>query len=273
MPIDFGNRKLFGVRPSVDLETPTEASLRAEAASMTGRSGEVAAHPADLIADAIEMQEAEGDIADLMERGYEVKPGLITRIRMLTDLIAPQIAEEERAATWSVTQTQRAEETRQRLLQLRSELAAIGKAAGLPGVLFSIETKKTTRLNVVMMKLEEVLANVREVRSHLPDPKRVDAIVAEMRQLLDEQRDQRAESRVSDTQSRARIRQRKRYERLLLDALQYLSAQGLAAYPDDPTREVRYRLDHVYGKRPSKVGDPGAGGTAGDPTAPGPNDV
>jgi len=44
---------------------------------------------------------------------------------------------------------------RSRLLKLRSELAAIGRAVGLPAVLFSIETNKTTRLNVVMMKLGE----------------------------------------------------------------------------------------------------------------------
>ena len=39
----------------------------------------------------------------------------------------------------------------------------------------------------------------------------------------------------------------------------YLSVQGLAAYEGDETREIRYRLDHVYGRKPSKVGDPRCG--------------
>jgi len=272
MPMDYGNVKLFGVRPTVDLEAPTEAKLKAEAAALGNRYTKVTSHPADLLADATEMLEAEQDLKDLTERGYQVGPGLLVRIKMLSDFIAPHLAEEERAAVWSKAQTEGAEETRKRLLELRTKLALIGKAAGLPTSLFSLETKKTTRLNVVRMKMDEVLANVAEVGPHMPDKKRVDAIVLEIRQLLDQQRDQRAESRVSSTESRARIRQRQRYERLLFEAMQYLSAQGLAAYPDDETRDARYRLDHVYGRKPSKVGDPGAGGTEGDPNAPGPGE-
>lgn len=204
---------------------------------------------------------------------YRVGPGLLVRIGTLRDMIAPLLAEEDRNAEWSKSQTAAAEEVRLRLLELRRDLARIGKAAGLPASFFSLETKKTTRLNVVRIKMEEVLANVARLRPHLPDKGRVDAILIEARDLLDAQRDQRIESRLSSAESRARIRTRQRYERLLFEAMQYLSAQGLAAYPDDEKREARYRLDHVYGRKPSKVGDPGAGGTEGDPNADGPGDV
>lgn len=270
MPVDFSNTKALGVLPYVALDAPTKDKLEAEAAALGNRFSLVTSHPADLIADATEMLEAEKDLPDLMGRGYRVSKGLIVRIKTLRDIIAPHLAEQERAAVWSKAQTEAAEKTRTRLLELRAELALVGKAAGLPASLFSLETKKTTRLNVVRMKMDEVLANIAEVRAHMPDNKRVDAMVLEARNLLDQQHDQRAESRVSGTENRARIRERQRYERLLFEAMQVLSAQGLAAYPNDPTREACYRLDHVYGKKPSKVGDPGAGGVDGNPGAAGP---
>ena len=270
---DFSNFGVLGVIPEVDLSPPTRPGLDAEAAALGERFPVVTSHSADLAADADEMLGAEADMPDLIKRGYRVGPGLLVRIGTLRDMIAPLLAEEERSVAWSKSQTAEAEKVRVRLLELRRDLARIGKAAGLPASFFSLETKKTTRLNVVRIKMEEVLANTAKLRPHLPDKERVDAIVVEARGLLDAQRDQRIESQLSSAESRTRIRTRQRYERLLYEAMQYLSAQGLAAYPDDEEREARYRLDHVYGRKASKVGDPGAGGTEGDPNADGPGDV
>ncbi|MCU0692509.1 MAG: ATP-binding domain-containing protein [Polyangiaceae bacterium] len=84
----------------------------------------------------------------MLERGYPVSAGLLTCIEMLRDLIALHLAEEDRTAAWSKAQTDAANATRTRLIELRSQLALIGKAAGLPGALFSLETRKTTRLNM-----------------------------------------------------------------------------------------------------------------------------
>ncbi len=272
MPVDYSDPSTFGVLPAVDLEEPTQASLLAEAAALSSKYTPFCGHPADLLADAEEMLGAEEDIEDLMKRGYAVSPGLVLRIRLLRDMIAPLLAEEDRAAEWSKTKTEQADRIRARLLEIRASLARIGKAAGLPPALFSLDSARTTRLNVVAMKLEEVLANVKNLRKSLPDKKRVDQLVTEARELLDEHASMRTDARLTGVESRQRVRDRKRLERLLYDAMMYLSAQGLAAYEGDEMREVRYRLDHVYGRKPSKVGDPGAGGTTGDPGAGGPSD-
>jgi hypothetical protein len=272
MPVDYSDRSSFGVLPVVDLDEPTEQSLRAEAAALGSNYTPFSGHPADLLADAQEMLGAEEDIADLMKRGYAVSHGLVRRIGLLRDMIAPLLAEEDRAAEWSKTQTEQAHRIRARLLEIRAALARIGKAAGLPPGLFSLETSSTTRLNVVAMKLEEVLANVKSVRKSLPDKKRVDQLVTEARKLLDEHASMRTDAKLTSVDSRQRVRDRKRLERLLFDAMVYLSAQGLAAYDGDEMREIRYRLDHVYGRKASKVGDPGAGGTTGEPGAAGPSD-
>ena len=272
MPVEITDPRNFNVLPIIDLSEPTRPALRAEAAALGSNYTAFTGHPADLLADGSEMVEARQDIDELIERGYPVSMGLVNRIDLLTQMIAPLIAEQERTTEWSKTQTERAEESRRRLLEIRSTLSRIGKAAGLPATLFSLETKKTTRLNVVMMKMEAVLENVGSVRKHLPDKKRVDALVTEARELLDEQTAMRLEARLTAVDARAQVQERKRYERLLYDAMIYLSAQGLAAYDGDETREIRYRLDHVYGRKASKVGDPGAGGTEGDPNAGGPSD-
>src|SRR5690606_12964371 len=103
------------------------------------------------------------------------------------------------------------------------------------------------------------------VRAELPDGLRVDQLVLRARELIDTQKDARASARLMRAETTAQIKSRNRLERLLLDAMIYLSAQGLAAFDGDELREARYRLDHVYGKKPSAVSDPGAGGAEGVP--------
>jgi hypothetical protein len=62
------------------------------------------------------------------------------------------------------------------------------------------------------------------------------------------------------------------FRKASVDAMVYSSAQGLAAYDGDKMREIRYRLNHADGCKASKVGDPGAGGTTGEPGAAGRSD-
>ncbi len=254
-----------GVLPDVPLAMPTAESLLAEAASMSSFS-EVTIHPADLVADAEEMLGGEEDLPDLLSRGYRVSEGVFERIRLLMGLVAPAQAELGRVDAASALKTRQAEDARVRLLEIRGQFAALGKAASLPSSLFSRETHRSNRLNVVMMRMEVVLENVGVVRDHLPDQQRVDALVIEARKLIDAQKEARREARLMRATRTLGTLERERIERLLFDTLLYVSAQGLAAYADDPTRHKRYSLDHCYGNRPSRVGDPGGGGPA--PTPP-----
>ena len=250
--------------PSIDLNQPSEQSLLAEAAALGDRFSEVTAHPADLIADAEEMLRAESDLPDLLERGYAVSAGLFTRVRLLQEMLTPLSAEGGRVETLSQAQTQAAEAARKELLGIRRELARIGRAARLPSSLFSLETRRTTRLNVVMMKMSEVLANVAAVRQVLPDKSRVDTLVTRAGELMDEQKEARRQSRFMRAERTRTVDQRNRLSRLLFDAMSYLSAQGFAAYPDDAAREPLYRLDHVYGRRFDALGHDGWCATLGD---------
>ncbi len=250
-----------GVLPDIPLAMPTAESLLAEAASM-GAFSEVTVHVADLVADAEEMLGGEEDLPDLTARGYRVSAGVFERIRLLMGFLAPHRAELGRVDEAAAIKTQQAEAARVRLLEIRGRIAALGKAASLPASLFSLDSHRTNRLNVVMMKMEEVLENVGVVRDHLPDRQRVDALVVEARQLIDAQKTARREARLMRANRTMGTLERERLERLLFDALIYVSAQGLAAYGDDPTRRARYSLDHCYGDRPSRAGDPGASGPA-----------
>lgn len=249
-----------GNLPAVNLGPVSKESLLAEAAAMGDRFSEVATHPADLVADAEEMLEGRADAADLIERGYPVTPALFDRIRLLTEFLAPLAADQAVDAAASASLAAEAELARVRLLEIRGTFARLGKAAGLPATLFSLQSERTTRLNVVLMRMEEVLENVQRFRSRMPDLARLDALAIEARRLIDGHKEARRRARFSRVERSIDARTQERVERLLLDAMQYLSAQGLAAYGDDSTRELRYRLDHVYGRRPSRVGDPGAGG-------------
>ncbi|MCU0699464.1 MAG: hypothetical protein MUC96_23405 [Myxococcaceae bacterium] len=246
------------VLPPLPLQAPSKQQLEAEAALLGDAFPAVSSHPADLVADADELLLARADAPELARRGYHVADGQFERVALLRSMLAPLAAEQTRVAEVSKVKTEAAEAARARLLAIRSSLAAIGKAAGLPAGVFSLDTSHTTRLNVVMMKMEEVLHNVQAYRSHLPDQQRVDGLVTEARGLIDAQRANRQEARLLRTDGSLESRKQARLERLLLNAMQYLSAQGLAAFPEDPVREPRYRLDHVYGNRTSKVADPGA---------------
>ncbi|MBI5498577.1 MAG: hypothetical protein HY904_26485 [Deltaproteobacteria bacterium] len=255
----------FGLPPAIPLESPTQDSLLAEAAALGDHFSEVTSHPADVIADAEEMLGARQDLADLIAREYPVSEGMLKRIELLKDLLSPHAAELVRSAAASTLKTQDADAACDRLVAIRGELGKIGDAAGIPADLFSLQSRKTQRLNVVMMRMDVVLENVAAVRAHLPDKARVDRLVVEARDLIDQQKAARRAARLMRADRGQGSLQQERLERLLMDVMMHVSKQGLAAYPNDPTREARYRLDNVYGAKKSAVGDPGAGGTGGTP--------
>jgi hypothetical protein len=257
--------------PQQRLEPVTRDQLFEEARELGERFTPVSCHPADLVADADEMLEVKSDLPDLVARKYRVSEGLFTRIELLRNEVAALLAEHDRLQVLSKQQTESAEAARLELLEIRRQLARLGKAAGLTASLFSLETKKSTRLNVVMMKVSEVLANVAAVRSLLPDPDRVEKLESRARALIEAHRAQRVGARLMGVERTGQTATRDQLLRLLFDALSHLSAQGLAAYPNDARREVHYRLDHVYGRRASVVGDAGAGGESGVPGAAGPS--
>lgn len=242
---------------------PTKESVLAEAAMLGDAYSDVTAHPADLVADAEEMLQVRADAADLQRRGYDVNDFLFEKLAVLTGLLAPSAVQGKALAEASKLKTAQAEGARQRLLEIRAQLSAIGVAAGLPPGLFSLETRSTSRLNVVMMRMEEALLVVSEYQSRLPDPERVAALVTEARTLIDQHKQARRDSKMMRGDRSLTSDAQGRLERLLLDSMQHLSRQGLAAFPNDPKREAAYRLDHVYGRKSSRVKDPDAGGETG----------
>lgn len=257
--------------PEIPPGVVTKASLFAEAAALGDRFNPVSAHYADLIADADEMlPQVRQDEPELRRRHYALSEHMVTRLELLRDEIAPALAESERAVEVSKAKTDAAQQAKDELLKIRTHLASIGRAAALPADLFSLHLKKGGRLNVVMMRMEEVLANVGACRARMPDGDVVDQLMVRARQLLDEQREARVDARLAQAGRKAQTAERARYARLLLDVMTYIGAQGMAAFPGDDAREPAYRLDHVYGRKPSKVADPGAGGSEGDPNVEGP---
>jgi hypothetical protein len=121
-----------------------------------------------------------------------------------------------------------------------------------------------------MMKMSEVLSNVAAVGHRLPDPERVAALVDEAQTLIAQQQAERTGARLMSIERSAQTATKNRLLRLLYETMTHISAQGLAAYPGDPVRGVQYGLDHVYGRKASVVGDPGAGGETGVADAAGP---
>lgn len=235
--------------PTVLLDPVTPESLEAEAAELGDNFSVVQYPPGDLIADAREMADARVDIPDLIARGYPVSEALIDRIEILSSKLTPFEVEQRLSSTASLLTTAELDRGRKRLLEIRSELARIAKAAGLPATIVSLKTNNTQRINVVVQKMDEVLDTVGRLKSRMPDRQRVGDLLTEGRGLLDSFNTDRRNARYQRVAGTINTRHQERYERLLLNALMYLSAQGLAAYPNDPVREVRYRLDHIYARR------------------------
>ncbi len=229
--------------------TPTEASLLTEANDLGDSSPAVKAHPADLVADAEEMLLVRDDAKDLAQRGYPVTEGMFVRVELLMMMLRALAAQRHRASVDSEAQTAEGEKARVRLLEIRGVLARIGEAVGLDPKLFSLGIQ-SKRLPVVLMAMTNVLRAVEVNMVRMPDAKRVQALVSEADALIAANKVSVVGSKVNRT---ADVKTLKQLSRLLLDVLQHLSKQGLAAYEEEGVRQIAYRLDHVYGRRAKKA--------------------
>ncbi len=236
---------------SIPEAKPTQASLLAEAHALGDSSPEVKPHPADLIADAEEMLLVRGDAEDLAKRGYPVTEGMFFRVELLMAMVVALAAQRHRATVESEAKTAEGERARVRLLEIRGTLSRIGEAVGLDPKLFSLSTTvESKRLSVVLMGMTNVLRAVDANIGMMPDAKRVQALVAEADALIAAHKVSSVSSKVERTADGKTLKQ---LCRLLLDVLQHLSKQGLAAYEEEGVRQIAYRLDHVYGRRTKKA--------------------
>lgn len=227
----------------------TEDSLLEEANALRN-DRPVSASVAELKADADEMLGARADLPDLQARGYRVNENMFDRVEQLRNLLTPQRLAAAVIVAASASAVTDAEASRRRLLEIRGEFAGIGKAAGLSSDLFELGSRAAKRLTTVVDRMEDVVDAVRKYRSLMPDQQRVSDLLAEAESMLQAERDKRIGAKESRAERSARTKLQYKIQRMLLEALQYLSAQGLAAYANDPTRAARYRLDHIYGERP-----------------------
>ena len=237
---------------------PTEESLTREAFALGDDFPQVTARTADLLADGDEMVAFRKDAKDLAARGYAVTDAMYERIGLLAKMLIALAARQLQATVDSEAKTALAEESRQRLLAIRETLALIGAAGGLDARLFSLTIGSSTKLSVVLMAMEQVLVNVSRNLHLMPDQKRVTELCDEASTLIAVHRDSRSESKSVRNDRTADGNLGSQLERLMLDVLQYLSKQGLAAYEGDVRRRAAYTLDHVYAKRTKRVTKPEA---------------
>lgn len=243
--------------PPVSLDAATPEAIDAEVGAMRDDVETVPAL-ADIIADAEELRAARADIAELAARGYAVTEALVDRVELLARLALEANADRSfDRVNATPAQRQQMEAARVRLLAIRSHLAALGSAAGLPPQLMMLGTTRSNRLNVVLVRMDEILRNTERVVDQLPDRDTARRLLAEGKALVQAQYDLRRDLGLARRQQVGGTQRHLRLQRLLLDTLIYLSRQGRAAFLDAPDRAQKYLLDHIYGGRPSRVADPG----------------
>lgn len=229
----------------------TLESLEAEAIALGDKFSFVTHHSADMIADAEEMLAGQStDLPVFIEREYPVTAYHFDRIALLCEILAPAKTEGDVANESGKAQTAEANAAINELLEYRRVFAKLGRAAGLPTSLFALEVDgNTRRLNVILMRMEEVLTNVERFEKRMPDKKKVARLIESTRSVVSKQKKARQQAKLLRTQRTLDTLRAEQYERLLLNILQYVSAQGQAAFDGDKGREARYALDHTYGKR------------------------
>jgi len=230
----------------------TEAALLEEAAALDPSLPRIAISRGDLVADAKELQGASSDLEELMRRKYVINAHTLHRLELLTGLLTPYVVEGDLALSEAEARTASTDVARVRLLAIRTQLAMIAASGGLPAEWFKLSLRKTDRINPVVQRPREILLLANKKKDDLPDPERVAALIAEGRRLVDahlELRAERSELRGKGGAASGLVEQ---LTRLLWDVMLHMSTVGLAAFPEDPSREARYRLDHVYA---AKAGD------------------
>jgi len=232
----------------------TEAGILTDAERMGDEFTRVPYPTVALLAEAREMELAKPDLPDLVQRGYDISAESFERLAMLALLLGPNgiraILPEKR-----VKRTEVAEESREKLLAIREQLALIGEAGGVDAADFVLDTR---RYDVLVDSVATVLQNVKANRAKMADKKRVDALVAQAAALIQIEMTSRLDGSVIAAQRSELTRRVHQIKRMLYDQMRHISKQGLAAYPGDPVRGVYYRLDRLTSptRKPVDATDP-----------------
>lgn len=235
--------------PAVSGEMPTRESLLAEARALGKGFSEVAAPPAAIVADAEEMLEGEADLPLFEASGFPVTIGHFMRIRLLKNELLPRTALRERNVEVRKKYTAEAHVRRDTLIAFQRRIKRRARAARLPTALFSIGRINTKRLAAVLWRVEEIALHTRDQLGRFAQQDLVRQLVDETLALIEVIKSERRKLGLMNETGVGETRLQQQIERLLLDAMRYVGAQGMALFDTDRERDTRYRLDHVYGQR------------------------
>lgn len=245
---DTASQPLDSTLPFIPAGKPTNDSLMAEARALGSGFVVVTAPPAAIATDADEMLGGLEDLAAFAAGSYPVTPDHFSRIQLLRAMLAPQVASRERDQVGIKRHYERAEARRDKLLALRGNIARQAHAAGLDTRLFSVGKINTERLTSVLWRVDEVLDNTRALRERFANKPLVDRLIAEASALVSEIKEERTRLGLMAQTGQDDTRLQQQIERLLVDTMRFVGAQGLACFDGDERREARYRLDHVYAR-------------------------
>lgn len=235
--------------PTIPDRVWTDEAIFAEARALGPRFTEVTAPPSAIVTDAEEMLAGEEDLPAFAAGGYPVTANHFDRMRRLKAMLVPRSAARERGDELRKRYTEQAAGRRDTLLEVRARIARQARAARLPSALFSLGKVNTTRLSPVLWRTDEVLDNAATLRERFANKAKIDQLLASGRSLVDTIKSERAALGLQSSLGVEETRLQQQLERLLVDTMRFVGAQGLACFDEDATRDARYRLDHVYARR------------------------
>lgn len=235
--------------PPIPDAAPTLDVLLAEAKAQGKKFNPVSARPELLVLDAEEMLEARADLPAFLAAGFPVTEGMFVRLELLMRSIAQKTAQRERDAELRKAYTAKAEARRNALLKFHQRIKRRARAARLPASLFSLGRINPNRLGSVLWRVEEIALTTKDQIVRFAQQPVVGALVDGTLGLIDTIKSERRQLGMMGAEGVADTLLQQQLERLLFDTMRYLGAQGLALFDEDPTKDKRYRLDHVYGNR------------------------
>ena len=226
----------------------TEETVLAEALALGPDFLRVKVSADDLVAETEELSQARGDVKELAARGFPVTFEMFDRIQIIANMLAPGAATRSLVRDERKAKTRTANDARARLIAIRERLGLLGAAAGIDRRQLRIKTRGAEKVGERMREMIDV---VQKSRARFSDLATLDSLIAEATLLIDQEKASRlAGGRLSD-RSEATTRRIGQLKRLLFDQLHHISRQGLAAFPDDPSRDRWYRFERFVSK-PSK---------------------
>ncbi len=237
-------------------EVPTREGLLDEARALGAGFTQVSAPPELLAADAEEMLAGREDLPAFKAAEFPVQEGHFVRIHLLKSELAPRTAGRERDQELRKAFTAKAAKRRDALIQFQRRIKRRARAALLPASLFSLGRVNARRLGAVLWRVEEIALNARSQLARFAQQAFVKQLVDDALALITTIKDERTALGIMGEVSVVETRLQQQLERLLFDTLRYVGAQGQALFDDDPTRDTRYRLDHVYGQRQQPAPEP-----------------